>query len=180
MTNRRIGYKVVTKPPRSGFYVYGLYDKGKNEVFYIGKGSGHRMLNHVSEWCCGHICNAAKFERIGNIYKSGGNITYLIFKETKNEKVAFAVERLLIKMMGIENLTNLSGGFEPQSERDRVKALDLLQRLKPNSAKRSKFYSSIRTFLTQVVESFGYIVEDLDGFKRVSFEEIKRTYIKTA
>ncbi|HET0634762.1 Uncharacterised protein [Streptococcus pneumoniae] len=37
----------ATKNEKDKYYVYGLYEEGKQLPFYIGKGEGTRLISHI-------------------------------------------------------------------------------------------------------------------------------------
>lgn len=39
----------ATKNEKDKYYVYGLYEEGKQLPFYIGKGEGTRLISHIDE-----------------------------------------------------------------------------------------------------------------------------------
>ena len=39
----------ATKNEKDKYYVYGLYEEGKQLPFYIGKGEGARLISHIDE-----------------------------------------------------------------------------------------------------------------------------------
>lgn len=99
------------------FYVYSLKDPQKNEVFYIGKGSGKRALSHFNEreW----KYNTRKGRKIKQILESGKIPEVEILFETDNEEEAYDYEEMKIKELGRKNidengiLLNLSESSRP-------------------------------------------------------------------
>src|SRR5690348_9647048 len=53
------------------FYVYQLIDPRDGAVFYVGKGSGDRMFQHVRDAKRGRVSNEAKTRRILDILEGG-------------------------------------------------------------------------------------------------------------
>jgi len=83
---------------RKRYYVYGLFEPKSNKPFYIGKGSGYRVLEHL-ELKCG---NKAKKDIIR---KHNKDIRYKIYYFTDNESKAYGKEsRLIYKYLN--TLTN--------------------------------------------------------------------------
>lgn len=164
---KKAGYSFVTAPPKTGFYVYGLIDSCNDELFYIGKGVKDRMFGHVKEWQIGVGINPAKIDRIRKIHQANGIVKYLIFHQTKIESEAFEIEKLFIKKIGRKNLTNIKGGIVSQDEKDRIKAINLLTRLKPDDGTHSEKYLSLRNFLIETVRSFGGIVDESGKYIKV-------------
>lgn len=154
------GLNFAEESPKDEFYVYGLVDSLTDELFYIGKGHGGRMFNHVLEQRRKGIPNARKFNRIRLINKEQGHVRYLIFYTTQSEKLALWVEYQLIQLIGRRRLTNVMGGTELQEEKDAAYALRLLSNLKPDDGKRGKYYPQLREFLIKAVRHFGYNVNE--------------------
>lgn len=92
-----------------GYYVYFLRDPLKNEVFYVGKGAGNRVFEHVS---CALVepTESEKFDRIRAIEESGNSVQHYILRHGLTEQNAFEVEAAVIDFVGITNLSNLQSG----------------------------------------------------------------------
>jgi hypothetical protein len=87
------------------YYVYELIDPFNNQVFYVGKGTSNRVLNHNS------LENNEKGKRIKFIEDQGGKHIQLIVGRFDTEIEAFAVEATLIRWIySIDNLTNIKNG----------------------------------------------------------------------
>ena len=93
-----------------GHYVYRLVDPGNGETFYVGRGRGQRVFDHVR----GAI-NAAegdesdpKFGRINQIRAKGLEVQQVIHRYGMNRKAAMEVEAALID--AYPGLTNRMGG----------------------------------------------------------------------
>lgn len=85
-----------------GHYVYLLIDPRNHEVFYVGKGSGGRCLEHdyAEE-------GARKAARFAEIKAAGLEVKVDIIRHGMTTKeAAFLVESAVIDVYGIENLTN--------------------------------------------------------------------------
>jgi hypothetical protein len=101
------------------FYVYALTDPRKdNEIFYIGKGHGHRATNHLTV-SANRECNS-KQSAIKAIRADGlePGIVYLL--EDLTEELAFLKEKELIAQYGRKDLgkgplRNLTDGGEGTS-----------------------------------------------------------------
>ncbi len=92
-----------------GSYVYLLRDPRSNEIFYIGKGIGNRIFQHVFEAL--QVFDATdKLERIREIHGSGLEVDYKLIRHGLTEKEAFEVEAALIDFVGLTRLTNAVAG----------------------------------------------------------------------
>lgn len=81
------------------FYVYGLIDRRTQSLFYIGKGKGKRMFQHLNEKEEIHS-NLEKLEIINEIQQEGLEVDYILIGENLTEDSAFLLERLLIYRLG--------------------------------------------------------------------------------
>lgn len=88
-----------------GYYVYLLIHPETNKVFYIGKGQGNRVFQHLAE---ADMSDAiyGKLETIRSIEASGNEVICLIQRHGLTEDKAFEVESSLIDFVGLEYLTN--------------------------------------------------------------------------
>lgn len=92
-----------------GFYVYFLKDPRDDEIFYVGKGVGNRVFNHLA--CAVETDGATeKLARIRDISESGNQVIHYILRHGLTEESAFEIEAALIDFVGMDNLSNLQGG----------------------------------------------------------------------
>ena len=113
------------------FYVYSLVDPRDGKPFYIGKGQGKRMFQHVKDVMRGKTLNKAKTDRIKEIIDSGNQVTTSVLATFQTEEEAYQAEIIWIaKTVG---LTNVSlGGGSPVSHKTALRdAKSLLGRIKP-------------------------------------------------
>ncbi len=93
------------------FYTYVYYDPRKNppEPFYVGKGSGLRLYDHLKESNILTIHNH-KVHKIRKIQSS--NLQPIISKvfETENEEDALELEEFLISEIGTTGISHLKSG----------------------------------------------------------------------
>jgi len=106
-----------------GIYVYALRDPRNGEVFYIGKGKGERILQHVAEAGKDPKSEKAKLKRIQDIEASGKTVEHLFLRTgIRTDDEAFAIEQAVIDgflanratSSGSSMLTNLVSGHEHQ------------------------------------------------------------------
>jgi len=112
------------------YYVYGLYDPLKNELFYIGKGktTNNRHNDHLTERRGKE--NKLRWQRICHLRKAGLEpIIQLLIENIECEETAYDEESKLIKQYGkiIDNtgiLTNILDDARPPSWKGRVKTVE--------------------------------------------------------
>lgn len=115
---------------RQRYYVYELVDPRDGAVFYVGKGSGKRMKQHVRNARSGRIDNVEKFRRINDICESGLEVVERVASWHETEVEAYAAERAAISSLR-DTLTNIVGGTCSNLERVAERARVFLSRLKP-------------------------------------------------
>ena len=92
-----------------GCYVYLLADPDTNEIFYVGKGTGNRIFEHLHE--ANHSANSyEKLDTIRAIQSRGKIVTCFIHRHGLTEKEAYEVEASLIDFIGLRHLSNRVGG----------------------------------------------------------------------
>lgn len=97
------------------FYVYDLIDPRNGEVFYVGKGTGNRVRQHVRGAQAGRVANIHKHRRIMEIIESGHQVTEQIVAEFDSEATAYQFERQRIDQFG-DQLTNIANGMRTSEE----------------------------------------------------------------
>lgn len=91
------------------YYVYFLRDPNKKEVFYVGKGKGNRIFEHVT-CALTDVTESDKLDRIRAIENSGKSVEHFMLRHGLTEQAAFEVEAAVIDFVGIHNLANLQSG----------------------------------------------------------------------
>jgi len=97
------------------YYVYVLRDPQTNEVFYVGKGTGNRIMNHFEEALGSNnqVKNVLRLKRIYELVKKGFKPSDIgrIIARINEEDHAFAIEALFVKFVyGMNLLTNIQPG----------------------------------------------------------------------
>lgn len=93
--------------PNNRYYVYTLaYPDGT--VFYVGKGTGGRILAHESEAQRQHRRGqkCRKCDVIRGIWKDGGQVQRAIVFRTNDQNAAYLKEKELIQVYGFDQLCN--------------------------------------------------------------------------
>lgn len=90
-----------------GFYVYRLVDPQSFETFYVGKGSGQRVLQHAWD-ALDDALPSEKRDRIRRIRDAGLKEILIIHRHGLDEQTAFHVEAAIIG--AYPGLTNLQPG----------------------------------------------------------------------
>lgn len=107
MTKYKLSQSAIEK---LGYYVYLLIDPTNNKVFYVGKGHGNRINQHVLGALDENLKETEKIKRIREIEKAGFEVKSYILRHELSEKEAFEVESAIIDLLGKENLTNIVKG----------------------------------------------------------------------
>lgn len=91
------------------YYVYFLKDPRTKEVFYVGKGVGNRIFQHV-DCALESESESDKLNKIREIKKYDMDVEHYILRHGLTESAAFEIEAALIDFVGVQNLTNLQSG----------------------------------------------------------------------
>lgn len=92
-----------------GHYVYFLRDPCSKEVFYIGKGKGNRVFEHLL-CALSDAIESDKLDRIRAIKNSNKSVEHFLLRHGLTEPAAFEVEAAVIDFIGIQKLTNFQSG----------------------------------------------------------------------
>jgi hypothetical protein len=106
LVNENFSYEICE---RMGYYVYILKDPRNERIFYIGKGYGNRIFDHVN--CAIKSSDSSdKLHIIRSIHSEGKQVEHYILRHGLTEKESFEVESACIELMGIKNITNIVSG----------------------------------------------------------------------
>ncbi len=92
-----------------GYHVYFLRDPDTCQIFYVGKGTGNRVFEHLFEALI-NPKSTDKLDRIRAIRSNGQEVECIIHRHGLTEKEAFEVESSLIDFIGLTDLTNAVSG----------------------------------------------------------------------
>lgn len=123
------------QPDGHRFYMYELEDPRDGNVFYVGKGTGDRILHHERDAAkmAGH--NIQKEMTIRSIWKDGMKVVRRIRSWHKTSQQAIAAERLRINELGLDSITNIARGQYGEDYRAGLTSAILLDRYKGLAAK---------------------------------------------
>lgn len=96
---------------RIGYYVYILKDPRNDTIFYVGKGKGNRLFQHV-QCALENETDNDKYNLIREIHKEGKEVEHFILRHGLEEKLSLEIESTIIDLLGIENLTNSVKGHD--------------------------------------------------------------------
>lgn len=95
------------------YYVYLLKDPLDGEVFYVGKGCGNRIFEHIEAALTTEVPND-KLDRIRSIKGRGDEVVQYILRHGLDEATAFEIEAALIDFIGLDQLCNLQSGHHSE------------------------------------------------------------------
>jgi len=90
-----------------GGYVYVLKDPSTDKIFYIGKGKGNRVFQHI----LGAITSTSQSDKLDLIRKIGADkVQHYILRHGLTEEQSLEIESACIDILGLDNLTNTVKG----------------------------------------------------------------------
>lgn len=125
------------QPDGHRFYMYELEDPRDGKVFYVGKGTGNRILHHERDAAKWSGANIHKELMIRSIWKDGLQVVRRIRSWHRTSQQALSAERLRINELGLDSITNIARGSYGEDYRAGVTSAILLDRYKGLAAKAS-------------------------------------------
>jgi hypothetical protein len=129
------------------YYTYMLVDPRDGQPFYVGKGCGDRIKHHERDAKKAASTISAKEQRIRDIWAAGLQVKRVIVARYESEAAAYMAERVLIRQIGMDDLTNISPGSDPEPMKARRAAMafivSMCAKLHGLSAAKRKFAESL-------------------------------------
>lgn len=115
------------------YYVYRLIDPRNGETFYVGKGKGNRVFQHMKLALKTEEMDEVndKLRTIRDIHSAGLNVIHVIHRHGMDEGTAFEVEAALID--AYPGATNIAGG-SGSNEFGPMNAVEIIQKYKAEEA----------------------------------------------
>lgn len=115
------------------YYVYRLIDPRNGETFYIGKGKGNRVFNHIKLALKKEESDELtdKLQTIKDIQNAGLSVIHVIHRHGMDEKTAYEVEAALID--AYPGSTNIAGG-SGSNEYGPMNAIEIINKYKAEEA----------------------------------------------
>ncbi len=157
------------------YYVYFLVNPINGRVFYIGKGKGKRMHQHLVEFKKLSGRNAKKLSAIESIVADGGKPSAVIIANNLSEHEAYRLESHFIKKLMATGITNIQTGNTPYIDRSKTVASMHLSKMlsfeefcrlrKPDNASKRLFLAIKQEFQRmQLIGSITKIIHVKSGF----------------
>ncbi|UOA14509.1 GIY-YIG nuclease family protein [Sulfitobacter dubius] len=112
-----------------GYYVYVLMDPSCGTIFYVGKGKGARMYDHLKDFAAGKVSAVKKYRGIKSAIEQGRQVEPFCIEHGLSENAALRFERALILRIGHENLWNSLSGQTSADECAKAQAEAMIERL---------------------------------------------------
>ena len=92
-----------------GYYVYILKDPRTSTIFYVGKGTGSRVFQHVEGALVSPLMSD-KLNLIREIHNEGFSVEHYILRHGLTQEQSFEIESACIDLLGLDYLTNAVKG----------------------------------------------------------------------
>jgi len=99
-----------------GSYVYLLIDPRNNKIFYVGKGKGNRINQHLLGALYDNTKETEKIKRIREIQNAKLEVKHAVLRHELTDKEALEVESAVIDVLGKDNLTNIVKGHNSEDK----------------------------------------------------------------
>jgi len=99
-----------------GSYVYLLIDPRNNKIFYVGKGKGNRINQHLLGALYDNTKETEKIKRIKEIQNAKLEVKHTVLRHELTDKEALEVESAVIDVLGKDNLTNIVKGHNSEDK----------------------------------------------------------------
>lgn len=94
-----------------GHYVYILKDPRTSTTFYVGKGNGNRVFQHVAGALTSPTISE-KLNLIREIHNAGFEVEHYILRHGLTQELSYEIESACIDLLGLDNLTNVVKGHD--------------------------------------------------------------------
>lgn len=92
-----------------GYYVYILKDPRTSTIFYVGKGTGSRVFQHVEGALLSPLMSD-KLNLIREIHNEGFTVEHYILRHGLTQDQSYEIESACIDLLGLDYLTNAVKG----------------------------------------------------------------------
>ncbi|MGM9630768.1 LEM-3-like GIY-YIG domain-containing protein [Butyricicoccus sp.] len=155
-----------------GYYVYVYSDPDTHKPFYVGKGKGNRVFDHLF-----YQDDSEKVAYIQRLIQGGKEPLIEILVHGVDEETALKVEAAAIDLIGIENLTNRQRGYH-SAEYGKIEVSLLESRYNCEQIKLEDFNeNAVLIRINQLYRNDMTVYELYEttrGFWRINPEQIKK------
>lgn len=142
--------------PQGRPYVYVLLTSDLSRVLYVGKGRGKRAQQHVRDVKAGRVSGVKKHRALQSELIDGRDPVPFVLGWCSDDVEALAIERAVIRTIGVERLANGSSGSVPAIERwramrARVVPMDTWLAEKPRTSAQQAIYRAITAKIDQLI-----------------------------
>lgn len=124
MKNQKIPPEVAEN---LGYYVYLYVDPRNEKIMYVGKGAGDRAVSHLAD-----RSESKKIRWIKELRVAGLNPRIeILARNLTTEDESHLVERSVIDVIGVKNLTNAVRGYDTEHGRELLEEIVVREEAKP-------------------------------------------------